>query len=100
MLAKQKQKKNPKAKRPKLCYHAKLHGKFPFMLDKLKVLSQMAQAEALLSKILFLGLLNTITIGVSAFFVFVVVEREENRLKNMITGISGFGFFGPKMAVS
>ena len=24
------QKKNPKAKRPKLCYHAKLHGKLPF----------------------------------------------------------------------
>ena len=27
---------------------------------------------------------------------FFVVEREENRQKNMITGISGFGFFFSK----
>ena len=38
-------------------------------------------------------------IGVSAHLgVFLVVEREKKGQK--ITGISGFGFFGPKMAVS
>ena len=35
MLCKAKQKKTQKLPRPKLCYHAKLHGKLPFMVDKL-----------------------------------------------------------------
>ena len=48
---------------------------------------------------LVLGLLKHYKIGVSAFFVLFVVEREEIG-KKMITGISGFCFFGPKMAVS
>ena len=41
-----KQKKNPKAERPKLCYHAKLHGKLPlFLWAKLRLEPRMAQAR-------------------------------------------------------
>ena len=39
-------------------------------------------------------------IGVSANFCVFLVVREEKGKKTMITGISGFGFFCPKMAVS
>ena len=48
---------------------------------------------------LFLGLLKHYKNRVSANFC-VVVAREEKGKKNMITEISGFGFFCPKMAVS
>ena len=50
-------------------------------------------------KFSFLGLLKHYKIwGFSKFRNF-FVEREESRQK-MIIGISGFGFFGPKMAIS
>ena len=49
--SKAKQKKKTEAERPKLCYHAKLHGKLPFCDGKAQGLEpRMAQAEALLSK--------------------------------------------------
>ena len=38
--------------------------------------------------------------GGSANVCLFVVEKERNMPQQMITGISGFGFFGPKMAVS
>ena len=48
MQSNAKQKKTQKLQRPKLCYHAKLHGKLPFEDDKLglepKASSAMAQA--------------------------------------------------------
>ena len=39
-------------------------------------------------------------IGVSAFFVFLLFTEKKKGPKKLIIGISGFGFFGPKMAVS
>ena len=50
----------------------------------------------------FLACQNTIKLGVSANFgVFLLLKRENRQKENMITGISGFGFFFcPKMAVS
>ena len=44
-------------------------------------------------KFLFLGLPKHYKIGVSAILCVFIAEREENRQKKMITGISGFGFF-------
>ena len=35
--SKAKQKKTQKLQRPKLCYHAKLHGKLPFGTEKLRL---------------------------------------------------------------
>ena len=49
---------------------------------------------------LFLGLLKHEKKGVSANFCVFGCCKRRKRQKKMITGISGFGFFGPKMAVS
>ena len=46
---------------------------------------------------LFLGLLKHYkNMGFQQFFVFCVVDREENKQKKMITGIYEFGFFWSK----
>ena len=47
-------------------------------------------------KISFSGLLKHYKIRVSTHFCVFVAEREENKNKRMITGISGLGFFGSK----
>ena len=38
--------------------------------------------------------------GFQQFFVFLLFTEKKKGPKKMITRISGFGFFGPKMAVS
>ena len=64
-------KKNPEEKRPKLCYHAKFHGKLPFYLGQTQDLSQeMAQGSSKVKGVEKLLLSSSSIFGVGLKFSF------------------------------